>query len=636
MARRTGTAAVASELHGRGPGVVSKEAKSAAYTLLDAAPDVRLQILRGLAARDLKHVLLEGRREMGTAYCFWDQSPYAFVQDVLGETMWDLQRQIMDSVAIPGVKRLAVPAGFGVGKTTLAGRMVAWAGAVNAIGTMKIVTTATRMRQVRSQLWPHIKTAVAKGGLPGRTDTVQWIAEDMYGNDVQIAYGFSAGPYDEAAVQGVHGTPKLLIVVDEAGGIAPLIGKGTNNLLTGDAKLLAIGNPAMNDPGSWFETLVDRGENPDDPSTVSIRISTLDSPALTGEKTPICRLCVPNLDGHTISEGVGGLSHMPDRDWLHTTFEDYAVPVARGTPLKQIIALADDPDADLPAYIVAKVFARFPRDAGNKIIPASWVQGALDVDEPAELVTVPLLEGQTVELEKGPAPDYVRLCDLGLEGENDTHMVKRGAWVRLGVDVAADGGDEFAIARVVGDMAEIRHHSSGKSNADSMVVSERILAEIDQAQRLADALGTRARVRVKVDTIGVGWGVVGNLQRWAATGRHRADIVPVNVAEKIERDDESATMRPMNKRAEMWLAGRSLLQPDPSTGYGRLRLRVDKRTAAQLSVPNLLTTSAGLVQVEGKASIRKRGGHSPDRGESLLLAVYEPVGLHTKRRGLIA
>lgn len=616
MAGRTGTAAVASSLHGRGPGVVSKEARSAAYTLLDADADVRLQIMRGMAARDLQHVLLEGRRELGTPYCFWADSPYGFVQDVIGETMWGLQRHIMDAIATDGVKRLAVPAGFGVGKTTLAGRMVAWAGAVNAVGTMKIVTTATRMRQVRSQLWPHIKTAVAKGGLPGRTDTVQWIAEDQYGNDVQIAYGFSAGPYDEAAMQGVHGTPKLLIVVDEAGGIAPLIGKGTNNLLTGDAKLLAIGNPAMNDPGSWFETLVNRGEDPDDPSTLSIRISTLDSPALTGEDTPICRLCVPNLDGHTISQGVGGLSHMPDRDWLHTTFEDYAVPIARGTPLQQIVALADDPDADLPAYVIAKVFARFPKDAGNKIIPASWVQGGLEADEP---------EGD----------GFVRLCDLGLDGETDPHVVKRGAWVRLGVDVAADGGDEFAIARVVGDMAEVRHHSSGKSNADSMVVSERVLAEIDQAQRLADTLGTKARIRVKVDTIGVGWGVVGTLKRWADTGRHQADIVPVNVAERVEREDEAATMRPMNKRAEMWLAGRSLLQPDPSTGFGRLRLRVDQRTAAQLSVPNQLTTAHGLVQVEGKASIRQRGGHSPDRAESLLLAVYEPVGVHTGRRGLI-
>ncbi|MET9110530.1 hypothetical protein [Streptomyces zhihengii] len=54
----------------------------------------------------------------------------------------------------------------------------------------------------------------------------------------------------KAEAHSIHGTPKLLIVVDEAGGIARTIGNGTNNLLTGDARMLAIGNPAMDDPRS--------------------------------------------------------------------------------------------------------------------------------------------------------------------------------------------------------------------------------------------------------------------------------------------------------------------------------------------------------------------------------------------------
>jgi hypothetical protein len=94
-------------------------------------------------------------------------------------------------------------------------------------------------------------------------------------------------------------------------------------------------------------------------------------------------------------------------------------------------------------------------------------------------------------------------------------VVKRGAWVRLGVDVAADGGDEFAIYRVGGDMVHHRHHSSGAVNANAVDVAERVLEEINRAEKLAAALGSKAAVRVKVDTIGVGWGVVGMLQRWA-------------------------------------------------------------------------------------------------------------------------
>jgi hypothetical protein len=43
--------------------------------------------------------------------------------------------------------------------------------------------------------------------------------------------------------------------------------------------------------------------------------------------------------------------------------------------------------------------------------------------------------------------------------EHYEHMVKRGAWVRLGVDIASDGGDEFVISRAVGDLVTIEHIS---------------------------------------------------------------------------------------------------------------------------------------------------------------------------------
>lgn len=612
-ARRTPSAAAASSLHGRGAGVVSREAKSAVDTLLDLPREVRRKVMTELSLTDRKAIFLESRRDHGTLYMLWHDDPYGFVEDVIGETMWGLQRDVMDGIALPGVKRLMVPAGFGVGKTHLAGRMVAWAGATNPIGTMKIVTTATRLRQVRSQLWPHIKTAVAKGGLPGRTDTMQWVAEDSYGNVVQIAYGFSASPNDEAAMQGIHGIPKLLIVVDEAGGIAPLIGNGTNNLLTGDARLLAIGNPAMDSPGSWFERMCERGEDPEKPDTVTITISTLDSPAITGDPTPICRTCIPNYDGHTISEGVNGKSHLPNRDWLMDTFDDYGVTIAPDAPLAEILAMRGR--GDVHPYIVAKVFAMFPKDSGNKIIPASWVESAVTVDDP---------EG----------PEYVALADLGLEGEDTRHIVKRGSWVRLGVDVAAGGGDEFVVARIVGDLAELRHFSSGKSNADSMVVADKVLSEIHQAQRLADALGSRAQIRVKIDSNGVGWGVYGVLRRWGEEGIHQALVIPVNVGEKPENEDDTSSMRPANKRAEMFLAGRSLLQPNRATGNGMLRLCVDKRTAAQLSTPDMKYNSAGLVLVESKDSMKARGANSPDRGEAVLLGIYEPGGA-IQRKGLI-
>lgn len=612
----TGTidARAAASRHGRGKGVKSNEARSIALDLIEAPKEQRRTWLHTLGEKERAFVFSEVQRELGTLYGLWHDDPYGFVEDVLGETQWGLQRDVTNSVALPGVNRVIVPAGFGVGKTFLAGRLVAWAGAANPIGTIKIVTTATRMRQVRSQLWPHIKTAVGKGSLPGRTDTVQWVSEDLYGNDVQIAYGFSAPPNDEAAMQGIHGTPKLLLVVDEAGGIAPLIGKGTNNLLTGDARMLAIGNPAMNEPGSWFEGASAEGEDPDEPGTVTIRIAALDSPGITGEPTPICRACIPNLDGHTISEGINGKSHLPDRTWLMRTLREYGVLVPRDADLETIRAAARD--SGVP-YIIAKVLAEFPRDAGNQILPSSWVEAAEQMEDPL-------------------GRDYVRLCDLGLHDETADFTVKKGAWVRLGVDVASDGGDEFAIYRMVGDVIHSVHHSSGAQNADSNHVSEVVLQEIDRAERLAAALGSKHKVRVKIDRNGLGWGVVGNLERWAKTKRHKAQIVGVMVSESPEKDDESAPMRPYRKRDELYLAGRFLFQPDPGTGFGRIRLRVDHKCKVQLTLPAFGNNASGYIVVESKTNMKKRGVSSPDRAEAALLAAYEPFPLtRNKRRGLL-
>lgn len=590
---RTAQATDAATLHGRPLGPVSREGKSLAFTLLDAPARIRLGILRDLPTRDRVVVLREGKRELGTPYAFWHDSPVEFVEDVGGETVWGKQREFMN--AVPRYTRTIVPAGFGVGKTFGAGRLVCWAASVNAPGTMVVVTTATRFRQVRYQLWPHIRAFATKAGLPGRVDTTQWKMPDVNGKDRDVAYGFTAPDNDEAAMQGIHGTPKLLLVVDEAGGISPLIGKGTNNLLTGDARMLAIGNPPMNNPGSWFEEMSVEGEDPDYPTTTTIRIRATDSPAIKGEPTPICRACVPNVDGHTIAGG--NPPHLPDKEWLERTMRAYG-------------------DPEHP-YIVAKIRAEFPKDSGNKAIPASWVDLSVRSADP---------EGE----------EYVRLCDLGMETETDEFTVKRGSWVRLGVDVAADGGDEFVIARVIGDVAHIRHYSSGKSNVDANVVTRRIIREIREAERLAAAIGSHQPVRVKIDVIGLGWGVTGSVRAAAQErGEHGAEVVGVNVAEAPLVDDPAALMRPVNKRAEMWFATRSLLQPDPATDLGRLRLRIDTRTAAQLSTPNLADARNGCTGIEPKAVMRRRGVKSPDRAEAILLGVYEPEGSNPTGRFLL-
>lgn len=515
----------------------------------------------------------------------WADTPSGFVEDVLGESLWSKQRQLLD--AMPRHKRVAVRAGFGVGKTHIAARAGLWFVLTTPPGVGLCVTTATRFRQVQRQLWPHIRRCVARAKLPGSCDTVQYKIPDACGNEVVAAYGFSAPAGDEAAMQGIHAA-RLLLVVDEAGGIARSIGSGTNNLLTGDARMLAIGNPATDDPRSWFEQLCEEGDDPEHPGTITIPIAALDSPAITGERVPYCLDCPAGVPKHPLSQ------HMPDQEWVDRTIGEYG---------------PEHP------YVIAKVYAKFPQGGANRPLPVAWIDTAADQPDPEP-------DGR----------EWLRLCDLGLEGETAEHTVRRGAWVRLGVDVAADGGDEVTVYRVVGDALEQRHASSGPQNLNQVNVAGRILAEVLAAERLAKALGTRAAVRVKIDRNGLGHGVVSILEKWGEEGRHGAQIVGVMVSENIDpdREDPGQQMRPDRKRDEMWLAAPSLLQPGPANGRGvpgppRLRLRVDHKCLVQLGSPTISTSSTGQVVVESKKAMRARGVGSPDRADGALLALYEPL-----------
>jgi hypothetical protein len=540
--------------------------------------EMRRDLLGSLAERDLVELMTIATREGGTPYSLWLGDPVGFVQQVCGESLWSRQREILD--ALVSHQRVAVPSCFGSGKTWLSGRIVSYHCCVHPPGTALAVTTATRFRQVARQIWPTIRRVVTAAKLPGKVDATQWKMSDDLGMEQVVAYGFSAPEWDESAVQGIH-APHLLIVIDEGGGIGRTIGGALRGLLVGEySRMLVIGNPPTDDEGSWFEGICTAD------STVALPIPASATPNFTDEQLTPCRTCPPAAGRHSPAV------HLIDQQWVDETVREYG---------------ADS------AYVAAKVHARFPRGGPGRIIPSAWVDAATELLDPLD------------------DTDYVRLDSLGLPGEHSDLLVKRGSWVRLGVDVAADGGDEMSISRIVGDLATIQHVSSGAANASAVSVAGTVLEHIHAAQVLAKAIGSTQRIHVKVDGIGLGWGVASILIAWGQEGLHEARIVPVIVSEKPDYDDVGARMRPLNKRSEMWIAGRHLLEPNRS-GRAAVRLAVDRRTAAQLSSPRYGSSTGGLTTIESKVSMRQRGLASPDRGESVLLGLYE-VMLQT--RGLI-
>jgi len=588
--------------------------------LRDAKPAERKIWLATLTSKEKQTVLQVLQQLNDNPWSQYANDPVGFIERGLGEQIWSKQREILESVR--DHKRTAVPACHAPGKSHLAARMVAWWVMSQPKGTSQVVTTATSFRQVRNILWSHIRKLHAVHHLDGEALTVEWKIDG-----IQAAFGFAPAQYNETALQGIH-APNLLVVVDEAGGVQDTIGTALEALMTGgNTKLLLLGNPPTDNENSWFERACNS------PLYNTIPISAFDTPNFTGEQVGNCKTCPPSVGTHSLA------SHLVDQTWVTDVISELG---------------------ETSAFVKARVHAEFPKVTGNRVIPSTWIEDATN--------------------NQNPAP---------------------GTNIRLGIDIAADGGDEFVIARADGWTVQIIHTSSGSENANAVDVANVCLRHIQQAEYDAQTLtnkgfpdildsnlalhkgyygqtenehtfapknhikqgsndqitpktvkntkqaaqpnthiGLRGEhtfaqggggslqqhpagglphiVTVKVDAIGLGWGVVGLLEMWGREGLHGAKIVGVNVAERALDPGKFK-----NQRAEMWWNGRQLLQPDQD-GFQVVRLDVDRRVVGQLGLPDFVSDSSGRIQVVSKAVLKKRGGVSPDRAEAVLLALYEP------------
>ena len=346
--------------------------------MMDDSSDAWLASLDKLAWRDQRRVLgTDAAPEVaesgggGTNWTVWQDNPAGFVEGGLGESLWSAQREVCDALAAPNA-RVVVSSCHNAGKTHLAARVVAWWMMTWPVGTATAITIANHWRQVTGQIWPAVRQVHRTHRLPGRCLRTEWQLGDL---DRPSAWGMSPSDYDVDALSGFH-APHMLVVVDEAGSLSPVLGQSLLSALSGeDGRVLVIGNPSFDDDASpWME---DRTEQ-----WPTIRIPADATPNFTDEATPLCRVHPDQLP-HPISD------HLVTREWV-----------------SEVIAT----EGQASAYYTARVRAEFPRDAGGRAIPRSWLDPAAT---PAD--------GSAVQA--GP--------------------------VALGVDIAAGGGDHFAIAETL-------------------------------------------------------------------------------------------------------------------------------------------------------------------------------------------
>ena len=173
--------------------------------------------------------------------------------------------------------------------------------------------------------------------------------------------------------------------------------------------------------------------------------------------------------------------------------------------------------------------------------------------------------------------------------------------VELGVDVGG-GGDETVIRERRGRLAcrEWRALTDRPEQIAPMVLA---------------AIKETGATRVKIDSIGIGFGVIGELRNMADGALHGAVIDAVNVAEKSSEPDKF-----LNLRAELWWEiGRGLCE---RRGWDLSTMANADATVAQLLEPRWDIDAQGRIRVEKKDEVIKRLGRSPDNADALLLAFY--------------
>ena len=180
--------------------------------------------------------------------------------------------------------------------------------------------------------------------------------------------------------------------------------------------------------------------------------------------------------------------------------------------------------------------------------------------------------------------------------------------VELGVDVG--GGGDWTVVR---ERRGVRAGRQWKLRSDK---PEEI------APLIVRAILETGATSVKVDSVGIGFGVIGELRNMGRRGEHQAVIHGVGFGEAA-----TDPTRFVNKRAEVWWeigrAGSQRREWDLSAMDAR------DSTCAQLMWPRYFEDVKGRVQIEPKDDIRERVGASPDEAEALLYAFvvpHDPMG----------
>ena len=338
-----------------------------------------------------------------------------FIENVLGETLWEDQKEIASSVLDARNSRTAVRSCHSSGKTFLAARIAL------AFSMMypksRVISTAPTFNQVSRLLWTEIRAACAK--LPELGATIN--NTELIWSPDHFMVGLSTDDADRFVG---HHADHILVLLDEGPGVRPEIWEATIGLLAGgDARMLVIGNPteASGPFHDCFHSQSDRWN--------TFHIDAMKTPNLRD---------IGELSDEAMVEHLLGLTdeELDDNPFPYLTTKRFVLEAA------QTFGVGSGP-------WLSRVKGDFPTEGSSTLVSLPWIEKAIERYENEEETNAWL---KTLE------PDH-----------NAHSLFDKHDW-QIGIDVAGPGSDETVVAVRQGRRI-VRIESWAKSDPRGEVLS---------------------------------------------------------------------------------------------------------------------------------------------------------------------
>lgn len=204
--------------------------------------------------------------------------------------------------------------------------------------------------------------------------------------------------------------------------------------------------------------------------------------------------------------------------------------------------------------------------------------------------------------------EWVESCSKKIPTKN--HPQSR---IDLGVDVARYGDDETIINTLFDKKYQqpftVLHHN------DTMQVSGKIVQIVEQLR--VKHIGVP--IYIKIDCDGLGVGVYDRLKEIKnQKGWNTVKLYECHFGGVGGRNSKEEPIEFSNSTGLMWGLLRERLRRN------EIELIYDDKQITQLSNRKYKINSDGKIELEKKEEMKKRGLTSPDRGDALVLSLYEP------------